>query len=160
MGGRLREAASRGRILIIWVTVIWMPSSLVAHYGIAWEEKERNFKSMIDYSMGVEYGGKRNRRQRRQCGLRNSGHGRQGNGVVGRGGKVAFGNGIGGNVGLGNKGTTGKVGTGGGIAGVSKRWRAARHISMLENAQAMQCFAQGVVLNEEMIRRRSSLGFL
>ncbi|KAJ0040226.1 hypothetical protein Pint_27671 [Pistacia integerrima] len=57
-------------------------------------------------------------------------------GSVGNGGNVAFGKfgteGNGGNVAFGRGGIVGSVNAGGGAAGVSKRWRAARLMSMLE----------------------------
>ncbi|KAJ0096858.1 hypothetical protein Patl1_28300 [Pistacia atlantica] len=59
-----------------------------------------------------------------------------GNGVEGNGGNVALGKvgteGNGGNVAFGRGGIVGSVNAGGGVAGVSKRWRAARLMSMLE----------------------------
>ncbi|KAK9285585.1 hypothetical protein L1049_024780 [Liquidambar formosana] len=64
-------------------------------------------------------------------------------GAVGRegnGGRVAVGRvgiaGIGGNVGLGRVGIVGTVSAGGGAAGVSKRWRAAKVISVFHNDSA------------------------
>ncbi|KAE7999971.1 hypothetical protein FH972_004345 [Carpinus fangiana] len=63
-----------------------------------------------------------------------------GNGLAGNGGNVGFGregsvgtDGRGGNVGLGRDGIVGSVSAGGGAAGVSKSWRAARLISVLES---------------------------
>ncbi|KAK9284348.1 hypothetical protein L1049_023519 [Liquidambar formosana] len=66
--------------------------------------------------------------------------GRVGNGLDGNGGRVAVGRvdiaGNGGNVVLGRVGIVGSVGAGGEAAGVSKRWRAAKAISVFHNDNA------------------------